>query len=389
MTRIRVEDVSVDFSGVGAPASEAGAIFGSMLLAPENRRYYAELRRRQAQNVAGGVALRHVSVEARAGETLAIVGPSGCGKTTLLRVIAGLQPHDAGRVFFDEQDVTLLSPGERAIGMVFQSYALYPHLKSRDNVSFFYWIHRRQAEIPARVRAVSEMMGLDFQTLLDRKPPKLSGGQQQRVAIARCIAREPRAFLFDEPLSHLDAKLRMQLRAEIKRLLHRFSVTSLYVTHDQSEAIALGDRIGVMRDGRIEQVGTYQEVYATPANAFVAGFIGAPPMNLWRVRIEDGRVQFGGVTLPMPTKLAAELPAGGSALLGVRPEHLELATAGPLEMLVEWVEPRINDHATLLHGTVEGQPAVARVEGNPGVTAGARVRLRFTPAVAHLFSSEL
>jgi ABC-type sugar transport system ATPase subunit len=270
MTAIRVEDVSLEFRTAGArrPSDTGldsfGALFARMGMAPENRSYYAEMSRRMAQNVPGGVALRHLSVEAHAGETLALVGPSGCGKTTLLKVIAGLQAPDAGRVFFDDRDVTHLPPGARGIGMVFQSYALFPHLKSRDNVSFFYWVHRRQAEIPARVRAVSEMMGLDFATLLDRKPPKLSGGQQQRVAIARCIAREPSAFLFDEPLSHLDAKLRMQLRAEIKRLLHRFSVTSLYVTHDQTEAIALGDRIGIMREGRMEQVGSYAEIYGRP-----------------------------------------------------------------------------------------------------------------------------
>jgi len=392
MTHIRVEGISVSFkagaSGDAGPGlAHFGLLVGQALGSRENQQFYRQMRERQAPAVPGGVALAGVSLEALAGETLSIIGPSGCGKTTLLKVIAGLQAPDAGRVYFDDRDVTNVEPGERGIGMVFQTYALYPHLRSRDNVSFFFHIHRRQAEIPARVRAISEMMGLNFHLLLDRKPPKLSGGEQQRVAVARCIARDPTAFLFDEPLAHLDAKLRMQLRVELKRLLRRFEITSLYVTHDQQEAIALGERIGVMRAGRIEQVGSYAEVYGAPANVFVAGFIGSPPMNLWPATLEAQGMRLGSLSLSLPGRLPAGLAPGAALLLGVRPEHLRPAADGPLALHVEWAEPRISDHATVLYGSIEGQPAAARLEGNAAGLGGQTVRLTFEPALAHLFDA--
>ena len=334
------------------------------------------------------LVVRSLDLDIREGEFLTMLGPSGSGKTTTLMMLAGFETATAGEIVFDGRPIQRLAPEQRNIGMVFQSYALFPHMTVAENVGFPLSVRKiPRAEAQARVSQALAMVGL--KGFEQRRPAQLSGGQQQRVAVARALVFEPRLVLMDEPLSALDKQLREQMQYEIKQLQRRLGVTVVYVTHDQTEALTMSDRVAVFNAGVIQQLDTPDRLYEHPANAFVAGFIGAPPMNLWRVRIEDGRVQFGGVTLPMPTKLAAELPAGGSALLGVRPEHLELATAGPLEMLVEWVEPRINDHATLLHGTVEGQPAVARVEGNPGVTAGARVRLRFTPAVAHLFSSEL
>ncbi|MHB1317750.1 MAG: ABC transporter ATP-binding protein, partial [Anaerolineae bacterium] len=226
-------------------------------------------------------ALEDVTLTIEDGETLAVIGPSGCGKSTLLKVIAGLESPQSGRVLYDGRDMAGIRPGDRGIGMVFQSYALYPHMKGEGNLGFFFRIHKRPTEeMMERIRITADIMGLGFDDLLPRSPKTLSGGQQQRVAIGRCIVRDPSLFLFDEPLSNLDAKLRSRTRVEIKRLLRRFAITSVYVTHDQIEAIALGDRLAVMRVGRIEQVGTYQELRERPANTFVAGFVGMPSMNL-------------------------------------------------------------------------------------------------------------
>src|SRR5436190_9716660 len=225
-------------------------------------------------------ALDGVTLDILDGEAMAVLGPSGCGKSTLLRVIAGLESVDAGSVLFDGEDVTQVPAQRRGVGMVFQSYALYPHMDSRRNLGFFFKMHRRQEEAPERVAGVCEIMGAGFRDLLNRRPNELSGGQQQRVAIGRCVIREPRVFLFDEPLSNLDAKLRAHTRVAIKRLIRRFGITSVYVTHDQTEAIAIADRIAVMRAGRVEQVGRFRDLYDTPANTFVAGFLGTPPMSL-------------------------------------------------------------------------------------------------------------
>ena len=199
-----------------------------------------------------------LSLNIRDGETMSIVGPSGCGKTTLLKVIAGLIKPDAGEVLYDSTRIEDIPVTERGIGMVFQNYALYPHMESRENIGFYDMIRRHPERIPERIRTIVEVMGVQIEHLLDRKPPTLSGGEQQRVAIARCLARDPSVFLFDEPLSNLDAKLRVETRIQIKRLLRHYQITSVYVTHDQTEAIALADRIAIMRAGKIEQVGTYR-----------------------------------------------------------------------------------------------------------------------------------
>ncbi|MFH1085740.1 MAG: ABC transporter ATP-binding protein, partial [Chloroflexota bacterium] len=206
-------------------------------------------------------ALDDLSLTIQEGEAMAIVGPSGCGKSTLLRVVAGLETMDSGNVFYDDKLMNDVAPKDRGIGMVFQSYALYPHMKGEGNLAFFFKVRQRpDEEMLERIRITSEIMGIGFEMLLARKPGTLSGGQQQRVAIGRCIVRDPSLFLFDEPLSNLDAKLRVSTRIEIKRLLQRFKITAIYVTHDQTEAITLGDRIAVMRAGKIEQLGTYYEI---------------------------------------------------------------------------------------------------------------------------------
>jgi len=276
-------------------------------------------------------ALDDVSLTIHDGETLAVIGPSGCGKSTLLRVIAGLEIPETGRVLYDDRDMENVKPGDRGIGMVFQSYALYPHLKGEGNLGFFFRIHKRPTEeMMERIRITSEIMGLGFDDLLSRRPKTLSGGQQQRLAIGRCIVRDPALFLFDEPLSNLDAKLRAATRVEIKRLLHRFGITAVYVTHDQTEAIALGDRLAVMQEGRIEQIGSYQELRERPRSVFVAGFVGTPPMNL----IEGYRFESGGtITGPagqvaVPEGIRLDLGPERRLTLGFRGTEARLACDG-------------------------------------------------------------
>ena len=281
------------------------------------------------------------------GITMAVIGPSGCGKSTLLRVVAGLIEYE-GTVKYDDRDMQDIPVRERRIGMVFQNYALYPHFYGQGNLSFFFRINKApDAEAEERIRITSEMMGIGFKELLKRKPGTLSGGQQQRVAIARAIVRKPSLFLFDEPLSNLDAKLRSQTRVEIKRLLHRFQITAMYVTHDQTEAMALGDQIAVMRDGRIEQVGRFREILENPVNSFVAGFLGLPPMNLIEGVVSGQRLQMDDQNVPMPASIVAATHEGQAVTLGVRPETAQILdrdTTPPdpgvrLKGTVEVVEP--------------------------------------------------
>ena len=294
------------------------------------------------------IALDHVNLTIPDGQTFSVVGPSGCGKSTLLRVVAGLISDYEGRVLYDGRDMREVPPKDRYIGMVFQNYALYPHFKGRGNLSFFFRLHKiDDQETEERIRATAEMMGFGFKELLKRKPGTLSGGQQQRLAIARAIVRGPHLFLFDEPLSNLDAKLRTKTRIEIRRLLHRFRITSIYVTHDQTEALTLGDQIAVMCDGRIEQVGTYQELMSRPANAFVAGFLGMPPMNLLADgEVSGGKLHFAECTVPLPPRVRMMVHTGQRLIMGVRPEAARLVVEGEgtpdgvhLTGTVETVEP--------------------------------------------------
>ena len=267
-------------------------------------------------------ALDDVDLTVADGQTMAVLGPSGCGKSTLLRVIAGLEADYHGELFYDDQEMLDVPPKDRFIGMVFQNYALYPHFEGHGNLSFFFKMHKApDAEAEERIRITSEIMGIGFRALLQRKPGTLSGGQQQRVAIARAIVRRPRVFLFDEPLSNLDAKLRSQTRIEIRRLLRRFSITALYVTHDQTEAMALGDQVAVMRAGRIEQVGPFNEVRMRPDNTFVAGFLGVPPMNLLNnVEVREGGLHAGeGLAFSAAGSQLAAVKSGDSADCGHPP----------------------------------------------------------------------
>jgi lactose/L-arabinose transport system ATP-binding protein len=272
------------------------------------------------------------------GEFVVFVGPSGCGKSTLLRMIAGLEEVTDGEVAIKGRDVTDLDPSERGIAMVFQSYALYPHMTVRDNLAFGLKMSRTEAaEIARRVDQAAAILKIEH--LLDRRPGQLSGGQRQRVAIGRAIVRKPDIFLFDEPLSNLDAELRVSMRIEIARLHRELGNTMIYVTHDQTEAMTLADRIVILRDGRIEQVGTPRQVYQDPANTFVAGFIGSPRMNLLKGTWTQGTISVDGTPLPAP-ELDDEIDDNAPVTLGVRPEHIDIAPehAEGLPAVVEFTE---------------------------------------------------
>jgi ABC-type sugar transport system ATPase subunit len=330
------------------------------------------------------VALDHVSLTVPHGQTMAVIGPSGCGKSTLLRVVAGLEADFTGHVYYDDQDMGQIHPKDRYIGMVFQNYALYPHFLSRGNLGFFFKMHKAtDAEAEERIRVTSEIMGIGFKKLLPRQPGTLSGGEQQRVAIARALVRNPRLFLFDEPLSNLDAKLRAQTRVEVKRLLNRFKITALYVTHDQAEATTFGDQIAVMRAGRIEQAGTYHRLRQYPANAFVAGFLGSPPMNLLRGgTVGDGWLRLGETEVPLPPTVLARVHAGQIITLGVRPEAAQLlgeAQPAPdgirLRGGVEAVEPDFAHHTQLAHVRSGALQVAATGLLEPQLTVGDEVEV--------------
>src|SRR5438067_10806513 len=269
---------------------------------------------------AGGVtAVDHVSLEIAEGEFLVLVGPSGCGKSTLLRMIAGLEEVSSGSISIGDADVTDLAPRRRDIAMVFQSYALYPHMTVRQNLAYGLKVRRTPKEqIEKRVNEVAKLLGLT--ELLDRRPAHLSGGQRQRVAMGRAIAREPKAFLMDEPLSNLDAKLRVGMRASLAQLHERLRVTTVYVTHDQTEAMTLGQRVAVMRDGRVLQIDEPQRLYQAPNNLFVAAFIGSPAMNLVEATLDDDEVVFGRFRVPLDERRRPRAAAGARVVLGIRPE---------------------------------------------------------------------
>ncbi|MEO8393820.1 MAG: ABC transporter ATP-binding protein [Chloroflexota bacterium] len=280
-------------------------------------------------------AIQDLSLKVAEGEVVAILGPSGCGKSTLLRMIAGLAIPDSGEIFYDQQPLELVPLQERGIGMVFQEGALMPHWEAEKSVGFFMWLRKRTNEVPARVARISEVTGIGLDKLMDRKPSQLSGGERQRVAIARALTRDPRIFLFDEPFSSLDAKLRTSARVELKRLLHEFPVTSVYVTHDQNEAVSLAHRIAVMRAGTIEQIGDYQTLYENPRNLFVATFVGVPTINLFEGKVSGHHWQgqhFG------PYPIRNDLADGASVIVGVRSESFTLTDDG-IEAVVREAMP--------------------------------------------------
>jgi len=347
----------------------------------------------------GNKALDNASLEIKNGETMAILGPSGCGKSTLLRVVAGLESVEEGAIYYDDKDVTDMPPKDRGIGMVFQNYALYPNYKSKGNLSFFFWVHKRsEEEIDERVKETSRIMGMGFDRLLGRMPTTLSGGEQQRVAIGRCIVRYPTIFLMDEPISNLDAKLRVRTRGEIKKLLMKFAITTIYVTHDQVEAIAMGDRITVMRKGRIIQVGTFDDIYTHPASRFVAEFVGKPPMNFFEGEVSEENIfKTTDFSLALPLEKISRLNGGREIFLGIRPENIRLSQLSSVDKeedkdlikgWVEIVEPNFAEKAKTVFLRIGNYNCCAKVDESVPLNPGDRVQVIFDKNKIHLFSKE-
>ena len=322
--------------------------------------------------------LHGIDLQVADGEFLVFVGPSGCGKSTLLRVISGLEAATTGDVLIDGQNVNATSAAHRGCAMVFQSYALYPHMSVYDNMAFgLENLRVARAQIEAKVGAAATLLRLG--ELLQRKPTQLSGGQRQRVAIGRAIVREPKLFLFDEPLSNLDAELRVSMRSEIRDLHARLKATMVYVTHDQVEAMTMADKIVVLRAGRVEQVGAPLDLYNRPVNTFVAGFIGSPRMNFLPVAL-----------LPADQTLAARLPSG-SHTLGIRPEHALIAQDGPISLLVSQVEQLGSSsllHGVIGHGTPHQTPFEMVLAGQTPVVGGDTVRLGLPTEHLHCFDKD-
>ncbi|OBK81054.1 ABC transporter ATP-binding protein [Mycobacterium sp. 1165178.9] len=329
-------------------------------------------------------ALDNLDLVVGDGEFVVLVGPSGCGKTTSLRMVAGLEVVDSGHIRIGERDVTNVDPKDRDVAMVFQNYALYPHMTVAQNMGFAMKIAKTpKDQIRARVLDAAKL--LDLQPYLDRKPKDLSGGQRQRVAMGRAIVRRPHVFLMDEPLSNLDAKLRVQTRNQIAALQRRLGTTTVYVTHDQVEAMTMGDRVAVLRDGVLQQFAPPRELYRNPNNVFVAGFIGSPAMNLFTLPVVESTVTLGDWPITLPRETAG---TAGEVVVGVRPEHFELGDLG-VEMEVDVVEELGAD--AYLYGRITGSgkvidaPIVARADGRNPPQKGSRVRLHPEPGHLHFF----
>ena len=365
---------------------------------------------------AGGVrAVDDVSLAIEDGEFMVLVGPSGCGKTTLLRSIGGLEKATAGRIMIGDRDVTRTEPGKRDLAMVFQNYALYPHMTVRQNLGYGLRVRRTpRKERDERVHEVASLLGLD--DLLNRRPGQLSGGQQQRVAMGRAIIREPAAFLMDEPLSNLDAKLRVTMRTSLQELHHRLQTTTVYVTHDQIEAMTLGQRVAVMHDGKIQQVDQPQRLYEAPTNLFVAAFIGSPAMNLGETSVGGDSISLGGYAIPLARDHRPRFAREGRAIVGIRPEAFEDAEFGAsglpqIEVRVEVLEelgsdayvffevdaePIVIEEAANVPGDADGQLLAerkralfaARVDARTRAKVGDTIRLTVDPSRLYFFSPE-
>ncbi|MDJ0321124.1 sn-glycerol-3-phosphate ABC transporter ATP-binding protein UgpC [Pseudarthrobacter sp. PS3-L1] len=334
-------------------------------------------------------AVDKLNIDIADGEFLVLVGPSGCGKSTSLRMLAGLEDVNAGRILIGDRDVTDVPPKDRDIAMVFQNYALYPHMTVADNMGFALKIAGVSKEERAeRVKEAARL--LDLEPYLDRKPKALSGGQRQRVAMGRAIVRNPQVFLMDEPLSNLDAKLRVQTRTQIASLTRRLGVTTVYVTHDQVEAMTMGDRVAVLKDGLLQQVDTPRNLYDAPKNVFVAGFIGSPAMNLLELPVVDGGVQFGGTVFPVPQDVLASAN-GSTVTVGSRPEDLETVGNGEgLQVEVDVVEELGADAYVYGHADLDGKShdIVARVDGRRPPMKGDTIFVRPQSGQVHLFDTK-
>ena len=345
----------------------------------------AKVQLRDVRKSYGGTEVIHgVSIDAADGEFIVIVGPSGCGKSTLLRMVAGLETITAGEIVIGDRIVNRLEPKDRDVAMVFQNYALYPHMSVFDNMAYGLRIRGlARADVAAKVKRAAEI--LELGPLLERRPRELSGGQRQRVAMGRAIVREPAVFLFDEPLSNLDAKLRVQMRFEIQKLHRRLGTTSMYVTHDQVEAMTLAQRMIVMHAGRAEQIGTPMEVYENPASVFVAGFIGSPAMNFLAAKVEAG----GRIVLDAGGAIGAgtKIGEGRKVTAGVRPEHLTPCAPSVSNLVgsVEIIEALGAD--TLIHVAVAGGSIIARLPPGTAATVGEPIALAAVPTRVYLFDT--
>jgi multiple sugar transport system ATP-binding protein len=331
--------------------------------------------------------IENLNLDVHDHELMVLVGPSGCGKSTALRMIAGLEDVSDGTISIGGRVVNDLAPKDRDIAMVFQSYALYPHMTVRENLEFGLRMRKVPADERARrVASAAEILGMS--QLLERKPKELSGGQRQRVAVGRAIVRQPAVFLFDEPLSNLDAKLRVQTRAEITKLQATLGTTSVYVTHDQVEAMTMGHRITVMRDGKIQQVGTPREVYEKPANAFVAQFIGTPPMNLIPATVTGDSLQTSSFKLPLSAKVRGRGVEGQRVIVGLRPEHLhqDSSDRAPIRAAVDVVEPI--GHETIVYASTGAERLVAIFDPTATPRAGETIGMSVDAEALHLFDGE-
>ncbi|GAA2236307.1 sn-glycerol-3-phosphate ABC transporter ATP-binding protein UgpC [Rarobacter faecitabidus] len=345
-------------------------------------------------------AVNDLNLHIEDGEFLVLVGPSGCGKSTSLRMLAGLEDVNSGRILIGDRDVTNVQPKDRDIAMVFQNYALYPHMTVAENMGFALKIAGvDKAEIKKRVEEAAKI--LDLTDYLERKPKALSGGQRQRVAMGRAIVRQPQVFLMDEPLSNLDAKLRVQTRTQIASLQRRLGVTTVYVTHDQTEALTMGDRIAVLKDGYLQQVGTPREMYDTPANVFVAGFIGSPAMNIGTFNVTDDVALIGGSRVPLPSYVLGQAAAAGNKItIGFRPEALDIVPAedsGAIPVYVNLVEELGSD--AFVYGTLateagadqvvpQGQEVIVRVNPRAVPEKGSVINVKIRPGQEHIFNAE-
>jgi ABC-type sugar transport system ATPase subunit len=331
------------------------------------------------------IALKNVTLEIKKGEFCVILGPSGCGKSTLLRIIAGLIPQDKGRIFFDDMCVDELSPKHRDVAMVFQNYALYPHMSVKENLSF----GLRMRNVPRKVieeKVMETANLLRIGHLLHRRPSQLSGGQRQRVAMGRALVRNPRLFLFDEPLSNLDARLRSEMRVELKRLHKIIKTTTLYVTHDQVEAMSLGEKIVVMSNGMIHQVGKPETIYSRPADEFVAGFIGSPTMNILTgsIKEESGRTVFHSSGLKIPLDLRWAHLKGKDVKLGIRPEDIVFGSG---KDSID-IEPEIINNLgsdTYIHGKIAGHGITIRIPKGRSISLDQKIKIYIDPSKVHIF----
>ncbi len=342
-----------------------------------------QIRKVYAGNVE---AVKGVSIDIPDGSFTVLVGPSGCGKSTLLRMVAGLETISSGTCSISGRVVNEVEPADRDIAMVFQNYALYPHMSVYDNMA--YGLRNRKTpkdEIDKRVQEAARILAIE--PYLQRRPRALSGGQRQRVAMGRAIVRKPQVFLFDEPLSNLDAKLRVQMRVEIKRLQRELGVTSIYVTHDQVEAMTLSDQLVVMNGGRVEQIGVPTEVYRRPATVFVASFIGSPPMNMLSGEVKGGQVVVGDLTMPAPD-LPAGLADGTKVTIGLRPEDVVVADARDRSMTVDIDFVEELGATRLLHGMFAGQAIILQVQASHMAQGAGKVGFSVPPSAIHVFDAE-